>query len=43
MKEGKQADPQVAEKAEGEAKLEKSRMARARVEARVEGRVAEAR
>ena len=42
MKEEKQADPQVAEKAEGGAKVEKSRMARAGVEDRVEGRVAEA-
>jgi len=41
VKEGKQADPQVAEKAEGEAKLEKSRMARAGGGARVEGRGAE--
>ena len=40
MKEGRQADPQVAEKAEEGAKLKKSRMSRARVEARAEGRVA---
>ena len=43
MKEGRQADPQVAEKAEEEAKPKKSRMAQARVEARVEGGVAEVR
>ena len=38
MKEGRQADPQVAEKAEEGAKPKKSRMAQARVEARVGGR-----
>ena len=41
MKEGKQADPQVAEKAEGEAKVEKSRTARVGVGAQVEERAAE--
>ena len=41
MKEGKQADPQVAEKAEGEAKVEKGRMARAGVGAQVGERAAE--
>ena len=43
MKEERQADPQVAEKAEEGAKLRKSRMAQVRAEARVEGRVAEVR
>ena len=40
MKGERQADPQVAEKAGEEARTRESRMARARVEARVEGRVA---
>ena len=43
MKEGRQADPQVAEKVEEEAKPKRSRMAQARVEARVEEGVAEVR
>jgi len=40
VKEGRRADPRVAEKAEEGAELKKSRMAQARVEARAEGRVA---